>query len=594
MNNPAFKIIKRILSQVRTYWPHLICLFFLNLIAAPIALLKPFALKILIDSGFGSQPVPKFIAFFFQTNFEFSFSVVVAISAGMVIFVALIENIYSLAIWILETFTGEKLVLSFRTQLFNHIQRLSLIYHDQKGTSDSLYRIQYDSMSIRSFLINQTSPLLSSFITLLSMIAVMFFFNWHFAVIAVCVIPPLLLLIKLSTTRVKKDWKKVKEDESGAMSVVHEVLNSLRVVKAFGREDYEEQRFINRAGQAIKGQLKVAWSISVFNLIVGIIFSIATALFIYLGADYVRTGKMTLGELTLVIAYLAQVFGPLQNISKNLNDIQSSIASIDRVISMLDHEKEVPENPQAIHLSKATGSFTFKDISFSYKKETPILKNISFHIEAGERVGIMGSTGAGKSTLVSLLNRFYDPTEGVICIDGTDVKKYKLDDYRNQFAIVLQEPVLFSTTINENIRYGKPDASEKEIIAAAKSANAYDFIVKSKDGFDTLVGDRGMQLSGGERQRISLARAFIKNAPVLILDEPTSSVDIKTEALIMDAMGRLMEGRTTFMITHRLDTLDYCNVILHIENGKLTDFIRNEDPEKMKAIKQKLINNVAS
>ena len=464
MNIPVFKLIKRILLQVRAYWPHLIGLFFLNLIAAPIALLKPFALKILIDSGFGSQPVPNFIAFFFHSNYEFSFSVVVAISASMVIFVALIENIYGLVVWILETFTGEKMVLNFRTQLFNHIQRLSLIYHDQKGTSDSLYRIQYDSMSIRSFLINQTSPLLSSFITLLSMIAVMFFFNWHFALIAVCVIPPLLLLIKLSTTKIKKDWKKVKEDESGAMSVVHEVLNSLRVVKAFGREDFEEQRFTNRADEAIKGQLKVAWSLSVFNLMVGIIFSIATALFLYLGADYVRTGQITLGELTLVIAYLAQVFGPLQSISKNLNDIQSSIASIDRVICMLDHEKEVPENPQAIHLEKTKGAFTFKDISFSYRKDTSILKNISFHIEAGERVGIMGSTGAGKSTLVSLLNRFYDPSDGVIYIDGTDVKKYKLVDYRNQFAIVLQEPVLFSTTIGENIRYGKPDASEKEII----------------------------------------------------------------------------------------------------------------------------------
>ena len=594
MNIPVFKLIKRILLQVRAYWPHLISLFFLNLIAAPIALLKPFALKILIDSGFGSQPVPNFIAFFFRSNYEFSFSVVVAISATMVILVALIENIYGLVVWILETFTGEKMVLNFRTQLFNHIQRLSLIYHDQKGTSDSLYRIQYDSMSIRSFLINQTSPLLSSFITLLSMIAVMFFFNWHFALIAVCVIPPLLLLIKLSTTKIKKDWKKVKEDESGAMSVVHEVLNSLRVVKAFGREDFEEQRFTNRADEAIKGQLKVAWSLSVFNLMVGIIFSIATALFLYLGADYVRTGQITLGELTLVIAYLAQVFGPLQSISKNLNDIQSSIASIDRVICMLDHEKEVPENPQAIHLAKTKGAFTFKDISFSYKKDTSILKNISFHIEAGERVGIMGSTGAGKSTLVSLLNRFYDPSDGVIYIDGTDVKKYKLVDYRNQFAIVLQEPVLFSTTIGENIRYGKPDASEKEIIDASKSANAYDFIIKCKEGFDTLVGERGMQLSGGERQRISLARAFIKDAPVLILDEPTSSVDIKTEALIMDAMGRLMEGRTTFMITHRLDTLDYCNVILHIENGKLSDIFRNEDPERMKTIKQKLINAVAS
>lgn len=579
--------------QVRPYWLHLNVLFILNLFAAPIALLKPFALKILIDSGFGSHPIPQFITFFFPANFEFNFGIVVIISASLVIIVALIENIYGVAIWVLETFTGEKLVLRFRTLLFYHIQRLSLIYHDQKGTSDSLYRIQWDTMSIRSFLVHQISPFVSSFITLLSMIVVMFFFNWHFAVIAVCVIPPLFILIKLSTSRVKKDWKKVKEDESRAMSVVHEVLNSLRVVKAFGQEDYEGQRFTNQASEAIKGQIKVAWSISVFNLIVGIIFSVATALFIYLGADYVRADKMTLGELTLVIAYLAQVFGPLQSISKNLNDIQSSFASIDRVISMLDHEKEVPENSQAIHLSKAKGSFTFKEVSFSYKEGTPILKNITFDIKAGDRVGIMGSTGAGKSTLVSLLNRFYDPSEGVIYIDGIDVKKYKLKDYRNQFAIVLQEPILFSTTISENIRYGKPDATEKEIIEAAKSANAYAFIIKFKDGFDTMVGDRGMTLSGGERQRISLARAFIKNAPVLILDEPTSSVDIKTEAQIIEAMNRLMLGRTTFMITHRLNTLHSCNIILHVEDGRLEEILRNNDTEIFKQMKIELFNKVS-
>ena len=594
MNKSVFSLIKRILKQARPYWLHIIGLFMLNLLAAPIALLKPFALKVLIDSGFGSHPLPHFISMLFPANFEFTFNKVVIISAVLVIIIALIENIYNLASWVLETFTGEKLVLSFRTLLFNHIQRMSLAYHDTKGTSDSLYRIQWDTMRIRSFLIGQMSPLISAFITLMSMIVIMFLINWHFAIIAISVIPPLFILTRISTKRLKKGWTKIKQDESLAMSVVHEVLNSLRVVKAFGQEDNEGRRFINRADEAIKGQIKVAWSGSVFNLIVGTVFAVATAMFIYLGANYVHTGKMTLGELTLVIAYLGQVFAPLQSISKNLNEIQSSVASIDRVITLLDHDKEVKEDPNAIHLTRAAGSFEFKDVSFCYDNSKPILKKISFKIKAGDRVGIMGSTGAGKSTLISLLNRFYDPSEGTIFIDEIDIKKYKLEDYRNQFAIVLQEPVLFSTSIGENIRYGRPEATEKEIQEAAKSANAYDFIMKCKEGFDTLVGERGMKISGGERQRISLARAFIKNAPVLILDEPTSSVDVKTEALIMDAMHRLMEGRTTFMITHRLDTLDSCNIILHIEEGKLLDIVCNDDQDVMKLKRQTWLNSLGS
>ena len=576
--------------MVRPYWAHIGGLFLLNLLSTPIALLKPFALKFLIDSGFGSQPVPGFISALFSSTFIFEFTDIVWIAAVLVILIALIENIYGVVSWVLETFTGEKLVLNFRIILFNHIQRLSLAYHDKKGTSDSIYRIQSDTMSVRSFLTGQISPLVSSVITLVSMIGIMFLINWHFALIAMSVIPPLFFLTRVSTKRMRKDWKKVKEDESLAMSVVHEVLNSIRIVKAFVQEEYEGKRFIDKADEAIKGQIKVAWSISLFNLIVGVIFAIATALFIYLGAEYVHAGKMTLGELTLVIAYMAQVFGPIQSISKNLNGIQSSVASIERVFSMLDHEKEVQEDPEAMHMVKAKGFIEFKNVSFFYEKSQPVLHDISFKVKAGDRVGIMGSTGAGKTTLLSLVNRFYDPTNGSILIDGTDITKYKLPDYRNQFAIVLQEPVLFSTSIAENIRYGKPNAAEKEIIEAAKSANAYEFIVKCKHGFDTLVGDRGMQLSGGQRQRIALARAFVKNAAMLVLDEPTSSVDVRTEAQIIEAMGRLMEGRTTFMITHRLDTLDYCNVILHIENGRLVETIENSNPEKLQLIKNELFN----
>ena len=585
----TIQLIKRIFQYARPFWVHLTFVFLLTLLASPIALLKPYALKLLIDTGFGSQPMPGFVTFFFPEGYDFTFMTIVFIAAGLVILVALIDNIVIVMEWVLATYTGEKLVLNIRSALFNHIQRLSLAYHDKKGTSDALYRVQWDTMSIRSLLISNLSPLLSSCITLIAMISVMFFINWRFAAIAICIMPPLFLLIRLSTKRLRKDWVQVKEDESSAISVVHEVLGALRVVKAFGQEEGEGQRFTSRADKAVKGQLKMAWVGALFYFVVGMIFAIGTALFIYLGATYVHEGKMTLGELTLIIAYLAQVFGPLQNISKSLNDIQSSITGVERVFTLLDQEKEVIELPDSIHINKGEGAFNITDIGFSYGHDKATLQHVSFSIKPGDRVGIMGSTGAGKSTLINLITRFYDVQSGSILLDGVDIKNIKLADYRRQFAIVLQDPILFSTSIGENIAYGLPDATEEQIVAAAKMANAHDFIIKTKDGYNTLVGERGMHLSGGERQRISLARAFIKNAPVLIMDEPTSSLDVKTEAQIMDAMQMLMEGRTTFMITHRLDTLRFCNVILHMEDGKLFEIVRDYDEKYIEEKKNLLM-----
>ena len=561
--------------QARDFWPHITALFFIKLLATPLALMRPLAMKILIDCAFGKEALPGYIAFFFPEKFHFDFKAIVFISAALIILIALVDNVIEVVAWIFETFTGEKMVLKFRTVVFNHIQRLSLAYHDRKGISDSIYRMQWDTVGVRTFLLDNISPLIQSIITLLSMIVVMYFIQWQLATIALCVIPPLFILTRLSTKRLNKTWSKVKEDESLAMSVVHEVLSSLRIVKAFGQENNENSRFIKQSDKAFVGQIKVAWVGASFNFLVAMVFASGTALFIFFGARYVQSGMMTLGDLTLVISYLGMIFGPLQSISKNLNNTQSSITSLNRVYALLDQDKEVKETTNSIHLKRANGSFTFNDVSFYYQKEKPVLQNISFEIKAGDRVGIMGSTGSGKSTLISLLMRFYDTTSGSILVDGVDRRNYKLADYRDQFSIVLQEPVLFSTTIRENIIYGKPAATENEITDAAKAAHAHDFIIKCIDGYETQVGERGMQLSGGERQRISIARAFIKNAPVLILDEPTSSVDIKTEASIMDAMEHLMEGRTTFMITHRLDTLSSCNVILHMEQGKLVEVVRD-------------------
>lgn len=571
-------LIKRVLKVSRPYWWHLTLILLLNILATPVALLKPYALKLIIDSGFGNQPLPGFVRGFAK-NPDINFQQVLTIALVLAILIALIDNIIVYISWVLGTFTGEKLVLNLRTILFNHIQRLSLAYHDTKGSSDSLYRIQWDTMAVRSFVLGQLPTLLSSFLTLIAMIIVMFLINVNFALISLALIPPFILLTKISTKLLRKDWYKVKDAESSALSVVHEVLSSLRVVKSFGQEENEEKRFNSRANEAVQGQVRMARMGAGFSFIVCMLIAIASAAFLYFGANYVHNGTMTLGELTLVIAYLAQIFSPLQSIIKNINDVQSSIVSIDRVFSVMDEQKEVKESEHALHLTRIKGQFEFKDVSFNYTNDKNTLENISFVINPGDRVGIMGTTGAGKSTLVSLLMRFYDPGKGIILADGENVKKFRIKDYRSQFSIVLQEPVLFSTTIAENIRYGKPSATDQEVMEAAIAANAHNFIMKHKDGYEALVGERGMQLSGGERQRISLARAFIKNAPVLILDEPTSSLDIKTESLIMEAMERLMAGRTTFMITHRLDSLNGCNVIIHLEGGKLLDFARdyNED-----------------
>lgn len=576
-NKSVFQLVKRIILQARAFWPHIIALFLLSLLATPIALLKPYALKFLIDCGISNQPIPEIIRSVLPAEFTSSFSAIALITAALVVLTALVESLHGFVTWLLSIYTGEKLVLGFRTLLFNHVQRLSLAYHDSKGSSDSLYRIQWDSMGIRSLLLTQLSALITSVITLVAMMVVMFFINWKFAVITLLILPPLIILTKLSTKRLKKDWHDVKNAENEAMSVITEVLTSLRVVKAFGREEAENERFARRSGKAVDGQMQVAKISAGFTFLVSFILALATAGFIYLGAISVQNEEMTLGELTLVLAYLAQIFGPLQSIIKNLNDVQSSITSIERVFAIMDEEREVKEDAHAIHLHRVKGGFDFHNVSFGYNSGKQILKGISFKINPGDRVGIMGSTGAGKTTLINLLNRFYDPTDGVVTIDGEDIRKYHLADYRGQFSMVLQEPVLFSTSIAENIRYGRPGATEQEIIEAAKMANAHEFIMRSSEGYDTLVGERGMQLSGGERQRISIARAFIKNAPVLILDEPTSSLDVRTEGQIMEAIERLMQGRTTFMITHRLDSLNACNVILHVEEGHLVEAARDFD-----------------
>jgi ATP-binding cassette, subfamily B, bacterial len=562
---------RRLLHQVWPYWPYIAGIFLLDLVAMPLALLGPVPLKIAVDTVVGSQPLPPLLRGLLPAPETHAKLLLLGVAAGLLVFIVFLTHLQALGSYVLRTHTGEWLTLHFRALLFRHVQRLAFAFHDARGTADTIYRIQYDAPSIQWLTIHGVIPLLTSAITLLSMIYVTACLDWQLALVAMSIIPFLMAIPKIYDQRMRGQYTSVKELESSSLGIVHEVLTALRVVKAFGREDHEQERFVAQSTAGMGARIRLAFAESAFGLLSNVITAIGTALVLYLGVRSVLSSRLTLGDLLMVIAYLTQLYGPLNAIGDKIISLQPYGASIKRAFELLDEVPDVAERPQARPLKRATGAIEFRGVGFAYEGQNLVLDGISFAIEAGTRLGIAGRTGAGKSTLMSLLMRFYDPNRGQILLDGVDLRDYKLAELRNQFAIVMQEPVLFSTSIAENIAYARPGASFQDIVAAAKVANAHDFIVALPDGYDTLVGERGLRLSGGERQRIALARAFLKDAPILILDEPTSAIDVATEALIMEAMQRVMAGRTTLMIAHRLSTLEVCDARIVIEHGHLVE-----------------------
>jgi ATP-binding cassette subfamily B protein len=563
------KILARVIKQALSYRASLMGLLVLSIAAAPLALLLPLPLKIAVDNVIGSKPVPAFLTGLLASDKPSFAATMLAIAAGLLVLTTLLLYVQSLSLSILQTYIGEKLVLEFRTVLFQHLQRLSLSYHDTRGSSDSNYRIQYDAPCIQYVLVTGGLPLFTSVVTLFGMLTVTLLMDLQLALIALAVCPVLFCLTRVYGARLRRQWHELKIQESSAMSVIQEALSAIRVVKAFGREEHEQERFTYHSNERLRSQLRVAYLGGSFDLFVGLTIALGTAATLVVGVWHVQAGTLTVGSLLVLMAYLAQIYEPLKTISKKLGDVQSGLASAERAFALLDEVPEVPERAHTRPLSRAAGGIEFRNVSFAYPEGQEVLHNISLIIKPGTRVGIAGQTGSGKSTLMSLLMRFYDPCQGEILLDGVALPEYKLADLRKQFAMVLQDPVLFSATIRENIAYAKPGATEEEICDSAKLANAHDFIMSLPDRYETAVGERGMRLSGGERQRISLARAFLKDAPILILDEPTSSVDVSTEAVILNALERLMAGRTTFIIAHRLATLENCNPLTVLEHGRL-------------------------
>src|SRR5437667_3378480 len=567
--NRDLALYLRLFRWARPCWAHLVGLFLLSLLATPLALLVPLPLKIALDSGLGSRPLPHLLRPFVPPGFSLSPSSALLFAVGLLIAVTILTQIQTLALGLLKTYTGEKLLLEFRSGLFGQMQRLSLFYHDVKGIAESLYNVQYDAAAVQTVLAERFIPLIGSAFTLLGMLYVTMKIDWQLALVALVISPILFLISKFYRRRLRGGAREVKKLEKSALGVVQEVLGALRVVKAFGKEEHERHRFVRRSFEGMRARLKLALAEGKYNFLVGLTSAIGTATVLFVRFRQVHSGIITLGDLMLMMGYVSLLYEPLKSMGKNSAALQSYMANIERAFALLDELPEVAEKTNPRSLVRAMGKIAFRNVSFRYGQNRAALNQVSFQVYPGTRVGIVGPTGAGKTTLVSLMLRFYDPTEGQIVLDDVDLRDYRLSDLRKQFALVQQEPVLFSSSVAENIAYARPQASLDEIQEAAKAANAHEFISKLPEGYQTLVGDRGMRLSGGERQRISVARAFLKDAPILILDEPTSSVDVRTETLILDAMERLAQGRTTLVITHRPSALKQCHVVVRIEKGRL-------------------------
>lgn len=565
---PPPSLLRRIINQIRPYRGLLAAILVLDLVSIPLTLLLPVPVKLAVDSLTGSQSVPQFARHVFPVSWRAE-TIELFLAAGLMLGVGILQHVQGFANWCLQTYTGEKLVLDFRSQLFHHVQRLSLSYHDKQGSSDPTYRIQYDAPSIAFIAVRGAIPCVTQILTLAGMLYVSARIDFELAMIALAAAPALFLLTRKFSSHLRQQWTEVRDRDSLAMSVLQEVLNSVRVVKAFGQEEREHGRFMKHSGKYMRGQLRLTLLQASFYVFVGMTIVIASVAGLYLGVRHVRAGILTIGELLMVLAYMGKLYEPLGMVSSKWGELQSSIVSVGRAFALLDEVPEVVEKPSAIAVRRASGAIEFRKVSFHYHPEKRILQDISFKISPGTHVGICGRTGVGKTTLITLLTRMYDPLSGAILLDGIDLRDYKLKPLRDQFTIVLQEPVLFSTTIGENIAYARAGASESDIIAAAKAANAHEFIMRLPDGYNTEAGQRGQRLSGGERQRISLARAFLKNAPIVILDEPTSSVDLRTEAGIVESTEALIRGRTTFIIAHRPSTLQHCDVQFELKNGKL-------------------------
>lgn len=469
------------------------------------------------------------------------------------------------------TTVGQWVMHDLRRTLYAHIQRLSLSFHDEAQTGDLISRVTSDIDTVQSFVTSGLLSVLIDLMTLVGMIVIMFCMNWRFTLIALSIVPVLFLVVFRYTRLIRKSSREVRKKEGQIVSIVQEVLTSIRVVKAFAREDYEQQRLEEQSLESVEIALRARSLKSRLAPLVEIIVGLGTALVLWFGARMVLNGALEVGSLIIFIWYLGKMYKPMQDLSKMTDTYAKASVAYERIQEVLQSENEVKDLPGARRAGVLRGELEFEHVTFGYEANQPVLKDMSFKIEPGTVAALVGPTGAGKSTIIGLIPRFYDPESGVVKIDGTDVRRLQQKSVRDQVSFVLQDTVLFHASVWRNIAYGKPGASRKEILAAAQLANAHEFIEKMPQGYDTMIGERGVTLSGGQRQRIAIARAVIRNTPILILDEPSSGLDAASEQLVFEALDRLMAGKTSVVIAHRLATIQRAHKIYVVKEGTIVE-----------------------
>lgn len=559
-------------SLVRPYRGSLAIILAAMLLQTAASVAGPWPLKIVLDNVVGSHKLPHWLHQLLQPLLSGTAKMQIAAAAGLtVVLIAIVGAIASYIANYYTTSVGQWIANDLRMRTYQHLQRLSFTFYDTHKTAVLLSTITADVETIQGFASSATLGILVDLFTILAMLACMFWLNWDFTLIAVAVAPFMLLLVSRFKKAVKKATHEVRKQQSEIVAVVQQGLQSVRVVQAYGRQDLEQQELSAVSKATVEAALKARRIKAMLSPIVTVTVAVCTAVVLWRGSSLILQGAMTAGALTVFLSYLSMFFKPVQDLAKMTNTIAQAAVSVERVRELLEADAEMPQRPDAREAGTLNGDIVFEHVAFSYTADQPVLKDVHFQIKAGEMVGVVGPTGSGKSTMVSLIPRFYDPSAGRVLVDGVDVRDFKLQELRNQIGYVLQDTVLFRGTVAENIAYGRGMATREEIVEAAKLANADEFIVKMPQGYDSFVGDRGETLSGGQRQRIGIARALIRNNPILILDEPTAALDTESEKKVIEGLERLMKGRTVITIAHRLSTIRDANKIIVLKDGVVAE-----------------------
>lgn len=563
----------RIIDLVRPHWKALSIALVAMLGEAVADVLEPWPIKVVVDNIQQSHKLPARLGGIITGLFGQNHYAVLNFAVAAVALIAIVGAVSSYFEKYLTTSVSQWVGHDLRRTLYHHIQWLSLADHDQSRTGDLITRVTSDIEVVQDFISAALLGILVNVLTLVGMIGVMFYLNWRFTLIALSVSPVLFLVVYYYTRRIKKASRTVRKKESELLSLVEEVLTSIRVVKAFAREGYEQKRFESESLENVEAGLQARSVKAKLAPVVTIIVAIGTCLVLWYGARLALVAQLTIGTLIVFLLYLGKMYKPMRDLSKMTDTVSKAMVGYERIQEVLEIESRVQDDPRARKAPKFKGQVEFAQVGFNYgsDQEKQVLKDISFKIEAGQVAAFVGPSGAGKTTLLSLIPRFYDPVSGHVAIDGTDIRRYQLKSLRDQISFVLQDTLLFRATIWENIAYGKPSASPKEIKRAAKLANAQEFIEEMSDSYDTMVGERGVTLSGGQRQRIAIARAIIRDTPILILDEPTVGLDAASEQSVIEALDKLMKGRTSVVIAHHLDTIRHADVIFVLKDGELVE-----------------------